>query len=137
MQECKNHDASPLSYSLISGGFVDALFSLASPSPSFRFSSDPDTNPSPSCTFLPPSFQVDLTLHGHHHTYQRTCPMYNGTCLGFDERTGHAMGPVHLVIGNGGASLSLNVADPPPEYLEVRLWSRCIWPGLGLRRGWG
>ena len=23
---------------------------------------------------------VDLTWHGHHHSYQRTCPLYKGEC---------------------------------------------------------
>lgn len=25
--------------------------------------------------------QVDLTLHGHHHSYQRTCPVIAGKCI--------------------------------------------------------
>ncbi|KAG1654908.1 hypothetical protein FOA52_003150 [Chlamydomonas sp. UWO 241] len=91
-------------------------------------------------------YGVDLTLHGHHHTYQRktrsstarssdriapalilmmmmrTCPVEHGTCLGYDAH-GHANGPVHLVIGHGGAGLSMNMAHPPPGFLEVsKLW---------------
>ena len=43
-------------------------------------------------------FGVDLTLTGHHHSYQRTCPVINGECV--------ARGPVHIVAGNAGAGLS-------------------------------
>ncbi len=46
--------------------------------------------------------QVDLTVHGHHHTYQRTCPMANGACVGYDS-SGAAKGPVHLIVGLAGA----------------------------------
>lgn len=24
---------------------------------------------------------VDMTWHGHHHSYQRTCPLYKGECV--------------------------------------------------------
>lgn len=24
---------------------------------------------------------VDMTWHGHHHSYQRSCPLYRGQCL--------------------------------------------------------
>eukprot|EP00955_Chlamydomonas_euryale_P069553 360488-Chlamydomonas_euryale.AAC.6 len=67
-------------------------------------------------------YNVDLTLHGHHHTYQRTCPVGGGVCLGHDEN-GAARGPVHLVIGHGGAGLSMNMQHPPPSFLRVsQLW---------------
>jgi hypothetical protein len=26
---------------------------------------------------------VDLTLHGHHHSYQRSCPLLSGECVGY------------------------------------------------------
>jgi hypothetical protein len=52
------------------------------------------------------SWQVDLAVCGHHHSYQRTCPLANGTCAGYDGG-GAARGPVYLVIGNAGAGLSL------------------------------
>lgn len=61
-------------------------------------------------------FKVDLTLHGHHHTYQRTCPVVNETCVGLGSG-GHALGPVHVVMGNGGAPLSMNIQNPPPRFL--------------------
>ncbi|KAL6748336.1 Metallo-dependent phosphatase-like protein [Haematococcus lacustris] len=66
--------------------------------------------------------KVDLTLAGHHHTYQRTCPMANSQCVGYDS-TGAARGPVHVVIGNGGAGLSLNNQQPAPAFIErLLLW---------------
>ena len=41
---------------------------------------------------------VDVTWHGHHHSYQRTCPVFEGKCVK-EEEDGSAGGPVHLVIG--------------------------------------
>jgi Calcineurin-like phosphoesterase len=43
-------------------------------------------------------FAVDVTLHGHHHSYQRTCPVYKEECVGLGD-DGVPRGPVHLVIG--------------------------------------
>lgn len=48
-----------------------------------------------------PSRQVDATWHGHHHSYQRTCEVFNGRCLG-QGADGTANAPVHLVIGGAG-----------------------------------
>ena len=59
-------------------------------------------------------YAVDLTLHGHHHDYQRTCPIYKGECVGYHD-DGTAKGTVHLVIGNAGASLSSNQHEHTPE----------------------
>ena len=57
-------------------------------------------------------FGVDLVLAGHHHSYQRTCPILNRTCFpGPDTHLLHAQpgleawprrAPVHLVVGMGG-----------------------------------
>ncbi|KAG2432271.1 hypothetical protein HXX76_009189 [Chlamydomonas incerta] len=66
--------------------------------------------------------QVDLTLQGHHHTYQRTCALYRGACQP-PRADGSQSAPVHLITGHAGAGLSLNVADPPPAWLEhLGLW---------------
>ena len=46
-------------------------------------------------------YKVDLALWGHHHSYQRTCPVYQEKC------TDGA--PIHIVIGMGGQGLSTNV----------------------------
>ncbi|XP_062502844.1 uncharacterized protein LOC134179856 [Corticium candelabrum] len=43
-------------------------------------------------------YGVDLALWGHHHSYQRSCPVYNETCT--------ASGTTHVVIGMAGQSLS-------------------------------
>lgn len=53
-----------------------------------------------------------MTWHGHHHSYQRSCPVYNETCVGYDEQ-GVARGTVHLVIGNAGAGSVRCAATPP------------------------
>ncbi|KAG2498630.1 hypothetical protein HYH03_003377 [Edaphochlamys debaryana] len=67
-------------------------------------------------------YQVDLTLHGHHHTYQRTCPLYRGECQQ-SKPDGTAGAPVHMIIGNAGAGMSFNLQDPPPAWLEsLGLW---------------
>lgn len=42
--------------------------------------------------------QVDVSWTGHHHTYQRTCAVHRGRCLGAST-DGVAAAPVHLVIG--------------------------------------
>lgn len=67
-------------------------------------------------------YAVDLTLHGHHHSYQRTCPVRDGACAGVSE-DGSAKGTVHLVIGHAGAGLTENVEAQPAAHWEViRLW---------------
>jgi hypothetical protein len=43
--------------------------------------------------------QVDLTLYGHYHSYQRTCPVYQNKCV--DD------GLVHITVGSAGAWLDL------------------------------
>lgn len=52
-------------------------------------------------------YEVDVTWHGHHHSYQRTCPVVNGTCVD--------KGPVHMVIGHAGAGLCFNVQQETPS----------------------
>ncbi|CAD7699099.1 unnamed protein product [Ostreobium quekettii] len=61
--------------------------------------------------------KVDVTFWGHHHSYQRTCPMYNGSCVGFDDM-GQALGPVHIVAGNAGAPLYMNEQFDTPDYFQ-------------------
>ncbi|EFJ46276.1 hypothetical protein VOLCADRAFT_105635 [Volvox carteri f. nagariensis] len=65
---------------------------------------------------------VDMTLQGHHHSYQRTCPLYRGVCQPSND-DGTAAAPVHVVLGHAGAGLSLNIVDPLPAWLEnLGLW---------------
>jgi acid phosphatase type 7 len=59
-------------------------------------------------------YAVDLTLHGHHHSYQRTCPVYKGKCKGHDKH-GTPKAPIHLVIGNAGKGLSHNIEEHQPK----------------------
>ncbi len=61
--------------------------------------------------------EVDMTWHGHHHSYQRTCPVYKEQCLPFNP-DGTAGGPVHLVIGHAGAGLCLNTLPQRPVFWE-------------------
>jgi hypothetical protein len=81
---------------------------------------DPPAGDQPVATALRASVEpllmqygVDLVLWGHHHSYQRTCPVFNQTCV--DPNT---KAPVHLVIGNAGAGLSQNLQSPAPEWIE-------------------
>ena len=62
--------------------------------------------------------QVDLTLHGHHHSYQRSCPFYKGQCQP-DNEDGSASAPVHVVIGHAGAGLCFNTEPEKPAHFEV------------------
>ncbi|KAG1341936.1 Nucleotide pyrophosphatase/phosphodiesterase [Cocos nucifera] len=53
-------------------------------------------------------YKVDIAFYGHVHNYERTCPVYQNTCV----RNGshHYSGPfgatTHVVVGGGGASLA-------------------------------
>jgi len=50
-------------------------------------------------------YQVDLCLWAHYHSYERTCPVYQETCMGTPELNPGA--PIHLVIGMAGAALDV------------------------------
>eukprot|EP01025_Chloroclados_australasicus_P032526 TRINITY_DN32989_c0_g1_i2.p1 TRINITY_DN32989_c0_g1~~TRINITY_DN32989_c0_g1_i2.p1 ORF type:complete len:573 (-),score=57.61 TRINITY_DN32989_c0_g1_i2:445-2163(-) len=63
-------------------------------------------------------YKVDVTFHGHHHSYQRTCPVFKKECQGFDE-DGVAKAPVYIVNGNGGAELTYTIDLITPEYFEM------------------
>ncbi|EKX51016.1 hypothetical protein GUITHDRAFT_161772 [Guillardia theta CCMP2712] len=59
-------------------------------------------------------YKVDVVLAGHHHSYQRTCPIYHGEC----QKTGDGgyAAPVYLVTGNGGYLNSPIVMPKPKEF---------------------
>lgn len=57
-------------------------------------------------------YKVDLALWGHHHSYQRTCPLYQGVC---DENEGIT----HVIIGMAGQSLSQNLRPQTPAWIKV------------------
>ena len=63
---------------------------------------------------------VDLCIWGHVHNVMSTCPVNNGTC----QAAGTA--PVHVVIGNGGQSLSQYPPPSvtPPEWVDYK---NAIW----------
>jgi len=46
---------------------------------------------------------------GTHAGYQRTCPVFNTTCV--------SQGTVHTVVGNAGMYLSTNLLNPPLPYI--------------------
>ena len=69
-------------------------------------------------------YAVDVTMHGHHHVYERTCPVYNFTCQGYDA-DGVAKAPVYLVIGNAGRSISKPTGQPTPAVRPVH--PACSW----------
>jgi hypothetical protein len=57
-------------------------------------------------------YRVDLALWGHHHSYQRSCPVFQSKCHG------EGKAPVHVVIGMAGMGLSQNLEDPKPGWLQ-------------------
>mmetsp|Transcript_7002 Transcript_7002/g.16780 ORF Transcript_7002/g.16780 Transcript_7002/m.16780 type:complete len:454 (-) Transcript_7002:1012-2373(-) len=62
--------------------------------------------------------QVDLVLAGHHHTYQRTCPLAWGRCQeGPMPADQQQRAPIYVIIGHGGKEISLNLQIPPPPTL--------------------
>ena len=57
-------------------------------------------------------FSVDVVLTGHHHSFQRTCPVLYGACV--NSSATHA--PVYLITGGAGAGLSA-LAPTQPDYI--------------------
>lgn len=55
-------------------------------------------------------YRVDLALWGHHHSYQRSCPVNAGVCDDND-------GVTHVIIGMAGQGLSKNIQQQPPSWL--------------------
>ena len=55
-------------------------------------------------------YKVDAAFWGHHHSYQRTCPVYNRTCV--------EGGTVHIVTGAAGAGFSTNLRPETPEWIK-------------------
>jgi acid phosphatase type 7 len=62
--------------------------------------------------------KVDVCLWGHNHSYQRSCPVVNDTCAGFDSVSGEALAPVHVVIGMAGQLLmpESSLINPQPAW---------------------
>lgn len=49
--------------------------------------------------------KVDVAFWGHIHYAQRSCPMYNATCITQKDASGFDA-PIHALIGNAGQGLS-------------------------------
>jgi hypothetical protein len=47
--------------------------------------------------------QVDLTLHGHHHSYQRTCPVLDNRCQDLEQQQHHTL-PQHSSSSGSSSS---------------------------------
>ncbi|XP_020583862.1 probable inactive purple acid phosphatase 1 [Phalaenopsis equestris] len=53
-------------------------------------------------------YKVDIAFYGHVHSYERTCPVYQNTCLqnASNHYSGLFTATTHVVVGGGGASLA-------------------------------
>ncbi|OQR92284.1 calcineurin-like phosphoesterase [Achlya hypogyna] len=66
--------------------------------------------------------RVNLVLAGHQHSYERSCPVFNGTCVD--------QGTVHMVVGSAGAELEQQGFSP-----EIGPWSVANINAYGYLRG--
>jgi len=60
------------------------------------------------------SYQVDLVLTGHYHNYERTCSIFNGTCVA------NGKAPVHIVVGTAGIEIGDDWMEPSPSWSVFR-----------------
>ncbi|KAL0329422.1 UNVERIFIED_CONTAM: putative inactive purple acid phosphatase 27 [Sesamum radiatum] len=53
-------------------------------------------------------YKVDIAFYGHVHNYERSCPIYQNTCVNSEKShySGTVNGTIHVVVGGGGAHLS-------------------------------
>ncbi|KAK7389201.1 hypothetical protein VNO78_24036 [Psophocarpus tetragonolobus] len=66
-------------------------------------------------------YKVDIAFYGHVHNYERTCPIYENTCVN-DERShysGIVNGTIHVVAGGAGSHLS-NFSQVTPKWSLYR-----------------
>ena len=66
-------------------------------------------------------YGVDVVFSGHIHRYTRSCPVFKGTCVGFND-DGSARGPVHLMTGNAGAPGEYYSYTVNPDWLEKEVF---------------
>ncbi len=59
---------------------------------------------------------MDVVLSGHHHSYQRTCPVYHRKCR--HTKHGAPGAPIHVCLGNGGADFYDNGFAPTPKWVD-------------------
>lgn len=69
-------------------------------------------------------YGVDLVLAGHHHSYQRTCPIVNSSCSASASADGRGAAegdrrPVHLVVGMAGYQNSPILEPAPGNFVFV------------------
>ncbi|CAN6167567.1 unnamed protein product [Urochloa humidicola] len=69
--------------------------------------------------------RVDLAIYGHVHNYERTCPVYENTCMDGKEKdegsySGTMGGTIHIVAGTGGAKLRDYSTGRRPQWSVVR-----------------
>ena len=75
-------------------------------------------------------YGVDLCLWGHVHNLLATCPVNNGTCTD--------SGIVHVVLGNGGQSLTrYSDKTPVPKWVDFKLdnfgWNELVVKDFGTQ----
>ena len=58
------------------------------------------------------AYQVDVAFWGHHHSAQRTCPVYNLECVD------PSVGTIHIVTGASGAGFTNSLEDPTPPFWQ-------------------
>jgi len=63
-------------------------------------------------------FRVNLCLWGHHHSYQRSCPVYQENCQNKSSKGGSQY-PIHVIIGMAGQSLTQNLEDKLPPWMVI------------------
>jgi len=63
--------------------------------------------------------KVDMLWSGHHHSYQRTCPVHNKQCTELDAETKEAQAPVQLIFGHAGAQLYTNLVKE--DFIEFQV----------------
>ncbi|KAD2804164.1 hypothetical protein E3N88_37541 [Mikania micrantha] len=53
-------------------------------------------------------YKVDIAIYGHAHNYERSCPVYENTCMNDEKNNykGSLKGTIHVVAGGGGADLT-------------------------------
>jgi acid phosphatase type 7 len=63
------------------------------------------------------TYKVDVALWGHIHNYERSCPVFNGTCRG---DLNDPQGTIHFVIGMGGMTFFFDWLAPQPDWSMFR-----------------
>jgi len=65
--------------------------------------------------------EVDLVVAGHHHSYQRTCPVLKGECAMPRPNTtnGSYVAPVNVVVGMAGFASTTNIETPQPPIFQM------------------